>query len=69
MFRAQGLRHPSAGLHLAAGACFVPNDVQLGGGAPAFIVLTGPNMGGAPVLLPWRSSLSLTHLAPERQLL
>ena len=47
LLRAKGLRHPSAGLHLPAGACFVPNDVQLGGGSPAFIILTGPNMGGA----------------------
>ena len=47
VFRAKGLRHPSAGLHLGAGCAFVPNDVELGGGKAPFIVLTGPNMGGA----------------------
>jgi hypothetical protein len=35
--------------HLGA---FVPNDVSLGGSSsPAFIVLTGPNMGGCPAWL------------------
>jgi hypothetical protein len=46
VFKAKGLRHPSAGLHMSAGSIFVPNDVQLGGGEAPFIILTGPNMGG-----------------------
>lgn len=46
VFKAKGLRHPSAGLHLAVGSTFVPNDVELGGGRAPFIILTGPNMGG-----------------------
>lgn len=25
----------------------MPNDIELGGGKAAFIILTGPNMGGA----------------------
>ena len=47
VFRAKGLRHPSAGLSLGAGCAFVPNDIVLGGGKAPFIILTGPNMGGA----------------------
>ena len=47
VFRAKGLRHPSAGLSLGAGCAFVPNDIELGGGKAPFIILTGPNMGGA----------------------
>ena len=38
-FKACALRHPAAAeLHTA---CFVPNDVSLGGSAAPFIVLTG----------------------------
>ena len=35
------------------GGCFVPNDVTLGGpsGAPPFVVLSGPNMGGKSTML------------------
>ncbi len=36
---------------IASGGSFVPNDIQLGGEAPGFIVLTGPNMGGKSTLL------------------
>ena len=39
VFRARGLRHP-AGI-TGSGGGFVPNDVELGGGAPPFVVLTG----------------------------
>lgn len=46
VFKAKGLRHLSAGLHLSLGRTFVPNDVELGGGQAPFIILTGPNMGG-----------------------
>ena len=46
VFKAKGLRHLSAGLHLSSGRSFVPNDVELGGGQAPFIILTGPNMGG-----------------------
>ncbi|KAF5838281.1 muts domain V-domain-containing protein [Dunaliella salina] len=50
VFEAKGLRHPS-GLPGLLGS-FVPNDVSLGGpDHPAFIVLTGPNMGGKSTLL------------------
>ncbi|CAL8470971.1 g10513 [Coccomyxa elongata] len=51
VFKAKGLRHPSAGLHLSAGATFIPNDIQLGGAEAPFIILTGPNMGGKSTLL------------------
>jgi DNA mismatch repair protein MSH6 len=50
VFRAQGLRHPAAGVGGSGGA-FVPNDVQLGGDSPPFVVLTGPNMGGKSTLM------------------
>lgn len=51
-FKAGGLRHP-AGLCASqvSGGQFVPNDVQLGGDCPPFIVLTGPNMGGKSTLM------------------
>ena len=51
--RAAGLRHPAADALVAAGgaASFVPNDVALGGEAPPFVLLTGPNMGGKSTLL------------------
>ena len=39
------------GMGIASGGSFVPNDIQLGGEAPGFIVLTGPNMGGKSTLL------------------
>lgn len=53
VFKAKGLRHPSAGLHLSAGATFIPNDIQLGAAEAPFIILTGPNMGGiAPAHFP-----------------
>ena len=39
VFRARGLCHP-AGLS-GSGGVFVPNDVQLGGDSPPFVVLTG----------------------------
>ena len=45
------MRHPAAGMGTASGGSFVPNDIQLGGEAPGFIVLTGPNMGGKSTLL------------------
>jgi hypothetical protein len=61
VFRAKGLRHPSAGLHLSAGATFIPNDVELAGDEAPFIILTGPNMGGAA---PAWSFLS-AHQAPH----
>ena len=50
VFRAQQLRHP-AGIAGAACGSFVPNDISLGGDAPGFILLTGPNMGGKSTLL------------------
>ena len=51
--RAANLRHPAADALVAAGgaASFVPNDVSLGGKAPPFVLLTGPNMGGKSTLL------------------
>ena len=51
VFSAKALRHPAAGLGVATAGTFVPNDVQLGGQDPGFIVLTGPNMGGKSTLL------------------
>ncbi|WIA28905.1 hypothetical protein OEZ86_011429 [Tetradesmus obliquus] len=50
MFRASQLRHP-AGLASTGCGSFVPNDIALGGDAPGFILLTGPNMGGKSTLL------------------
>ena len=53
--RASALRHPAADALLASAAAgaaaFVPNDVALGGAAPPFVLLTGPNMGGKSTLL------------------
>ena len=48
--RAVALRHP-ARVAALQGRPFVPNDVNLGGSAPGFILLTGPNMGGKSTLL------------------
>jgi hypothetical protein len=50
VFKATQLRHP-AGIAGAAYGSFVPNDICLGGEAPGFILLTGPNMGGKSTLL------------------
>lgn len=50
LFKATQLRHP-AGIAGAACGSFVPNNVCLGGDAPGFILLTGPNMGGKSTLL------------------
>jgi DNA mismatch repair ATPase MutS len=47
---ATGLRHPCAGVAAGSGG-FVPNDTELGGAAPPFLLLTGPNMGGKSTLL------------------
>ena len=48
---ASKLRHPCAAT-IAGGAAFVPNDASLGGdSSPAFLLLTGPNMGGKSTLL------------------
>lgn len=49
-FRAKQLRHP-AGVATTSCGSFVPNDISLGGEAPSFILLTGPNMGGKSTLL------------------
>lgn len=50
MFEAKALCHP-AGINGRDGV-FVPNDIRLGGaGAPPFMLLTGPNMGGKSTLL------------------
>ena len=51
VFQAEALRHPAAALGLPSGGSFVPNDIALGGQAPPFLVLTGPNMGGKSTLL------------------
>ncbi len=48
---------------VAAGGSFVPNNIQLGGQAPGFIVLTGPNMGGKSTLL--RQVPGLLHASLE----
>jgi len=51
---ASGLRHPCAGVGVGGGGGgggFVPNDTALGGAAPPFLLLTGPNMGGKSTLL------------------
>lgn len=50
---ASGLRHPCAGVGMGGGGGggFVPNDTALGGAAPPFLLLTGPNMGGKSTLL------------------
>ncbi|KAF6259292.1 muts domain V-domain-containing protein [Scenedesmus sp. NREL 46B-D3] len=50
VFCATQLRHP-AGLGSSSCGSFVPNDIELGGSAPGFILLTGPNMGGKSTLL------------------
>ena len=60
VFKAKGLRHLSAGLHLSMGTTFVPNDVELGGSSAPFIILTGPNMGGKPIYLQ-KSRQALRH--------
>ena len=46
-------RHPSlASSHLSAGSStLIPNDLKLGGGAPACVLITGPNMGGKSTLM------------------
>eukprot|EP00873_Tetraselmis_striata_P010076 jgi/Tetstr1/430340/TSEL_020165.t1 len=50
VFEAKALCHP-AGINGRDGV-FVPNDIRLGGaGAPPFMLLTGPNMGGKSTLL------------------
>lgn len=46
---ARGLRHPC--LSLDPTRAFIPNDTELGGKAPHFLLLTGPNMGGKSTLL------------------
>ena len=46
---ARGLRHPC--LSLDPSRAFIPNDTELGGPAPHFLLLTGPNMGGKSTLL------------------
>ena len=54
-----GFFHATALGHPAAGPSFVTNDVQIGGGceegegegAPKFVLLTGPNMGGKSTLM------------------
>ena len=48
VFRARALRHPTL---VASSTPFVPNDVELGGEGPPFVVLTGPNMGGKSTLM------------------
>ena len=58
MFEAQALHHAAAGVGVATGGSFVPNDIRLGGQAPGFIMLTGPNMGGKSTLL------RQVHLSP-----
>eukprot|EP00741_Cyanophora_paradoxa_P010614 tig00020537_g10258.t1 len=45
VLRARGLRHPTLRVRVV-----VPNDLQLGGGAPRALVVTGPNMGGKSTL-------------------
>ena len=67
VFKAKGLRHPSAGLHLSVGATFIPNDIQLGGAEAPFIILTGPNMGGMALARLLLSVLSGTP-GPSRSL-
>lgn len=49
VFQATKLRHP-AGISGGSGG-FVPNDVHLGGEAPPFMLLTGPNMGGKSTIM------------------
>jgi hypothetical protein len=44
VLRARQLRHPAGIGSAAGGGSFVPNDIALGGEAPGFILLTGPNM-------------------------
>ena len=50
VLRAVQLRHPAAAAG-ADGSSFVPNDIILGGDTAAFMLLTGPNMGGKSTLL------------------
>jgi hypothetical protein len=45
-FEAEGLAHPLLALGMAVG-----NDLQLGGGAPQLIVISGPNMAGKSTFL------------------
>lgn len=49
LFVARQLCHP-AGIAGRDGS-FVPNNINLGGESPSFLVLTGPNMGGKSTLL------------------
>jgi DNA mismatch repair ATPase MutS len=44
------LRHPTA-IRLASAAAFVPNSIELGVSGAAFVLLTGPNMGGKSTLM------------------
>ena len=46
----EGGRHPVLERRMEPGA-FVPNNTELGGGAPDVVVLTGPNMGGKSTYL------------------
>ncbi len=48
-FQATDARHPVVERHVTA--AFVPNDVQLDGGARQLVILTGPNMGGKSTYL------------------
>eukprot|EP00884_Botryococcus_braunii_P001653 jgi/Botrbrau1/11489/Bobra.0360s0015.2 len=48
VLRAQCLRHPAGDVMHGN---FVANDVELGGDAPLFLLLSGPNMGGKSTML------------------
>lgn len=50
-FRAKSLGHPVITSDSLGRGAFVPNDVNIGGSGPTFILLTGPNMGGKSTLL------------------